>query len=83
MFAICMKGLLSTLSDNEPKWQLENSLIGSNPGLGLRPLPQELSRGALISYKSNSTEEVDYWAKLLSTFLKRNIRQHSFCFKCH
>lgn len=72
MFSICMQGLLSTLNDKEPKWQLEQSLIGSNPGVGLRPLPDDLNRGSLIWYKANATKQVDYWTNLLSEFLQRN-----------
>ncbi len=71
MFTICMQGLLATLSNQEPKWQLEKSLIGSNPGVGLRPLPDDLSRGALIWYDAKEKTQVDYWTRLLSEFLQR------------
>lgn len=73
MFTICMQGLLSTLNDNEPKWQLEQSLIGSNPGVGLRPLPDDLTRGALIWYNAQKENEVNYWTRLLSEFLQRKL----------
>lgn len=66
-----MQGLLATLSNQEPKWQLEKSLIGSNPGVGLRPLPDDLSRGALIWYDAKEKTQVDYWTRLLSEFLQR------------
>lgn len=33
LFAVCMKGLLATLNDEKPKWILEESLIGTNPGI--------------------------------------------------
>lgn len=32
-FAICMKGLLMTIDDNTPKWTLDSSIIGTNPGI--------------------------------------------------
>lgn len=32
LFAICMKGLLATLNDERPRWILEESIIGTNPG---------------------------------------------------
>jgi sodium/potassium-transporting ATPase subunit beta len=70
LFAICMQGLLSTLNKQEPKWQLESSLIGSNPGLGVRPLPDDLHRGALIWYDAKEKTQVEYWTRLLSQFLQ-------------
>lgn len=72
MFIICMHGLLATLNDKAPKWQLDQSLIGINPGVGLRPLPKDLNIGSLIWYKANDTKQVDYWTDLLSEFLQRN-----------
>lgn len=32
LFAICMKVLLATLTEKSPKWQLQESIIGTNPG---------------------------------------------------
>lgn len=32
LFAICMKGLLATLNYEKPRWILEESIIGTNPG---------------------------------------------------
>ncbi|KOC60535.1 Sodium/potassium-transporting ATPase subunit beta-2 [Habropoda laboriosa] len=32
LFAICMKGLLATINTEKPRWILEESLIGTNPG---------------------------------------------------
>lgn len=72
MFAICMQGLLASLSAIEPKWQQDDSLIGSNPGLGLRPLSENTDRGSLIWYDAKDKSQVDYWTGLLSEFLQRN-----------
>lgn len=83
MFAICMQGLLASLSDQEPKWQLDSSLIGNNPGLGLRPLPDNLNRGALIWYDAKEKTQVEYWTNLLSEFLQRKFRQKKFRGKFH
>lgn len=33
LFAVCMKGLLATLNYEKPRWILEESLIGTNPGI--------------------------------------------------
>ena len=32
LFAICMKVLMLTLTNEYPKWQLQESIIGTNPG---------------------------------------------------
>lgn len=49
-----------TISDKYPKWQLNESLIGSNPGLGFRPRNSHVD-SALIRYTigtdSDSTEQ--------------------------
>lgn len=66
-----MQGLLSTLSNNEPKWQQDESLIGSNPGVGLRPLSENTNRGSLIWYDAKDKTQVNYWTGLLSEFLQR------------
>ncbi|KAJ6649707.1 Sodium/potassium-transporting ATPase subunit beta-1 [Pseudolycoriella hygida] len=70
LFAICMQGLLASLSDEEPRWQLDKSLIGNNPGVGLRPIPDNLDRGSLIWYDAKDKKQVDYWTGLLSQFLQ-------------
>lgn len=30
--AICMMGLMATIDENRPKWTLDSSIIGTNPG---------------------------------------------------
>ncbi|KAH8402509.1 hypothetical protein KR222_001206 [Zaprionus bogoriensis] len=69
LFAICMQGLLASVNDKHPKWQLEESLIGTNPGLGFRPLSEQTERGSVIGYNKKKTLEVEYWAGLLDSFL--------------
>lgn len=32
LFATCMKLWMGTLSEDYPKWQMDESLIGTNPG---------------------------------------------------
>ena len=71
LVAICMRGLLSTLSDSEPKWKLDESLIGTNPGLGFRPLSEETERGSVIQFDTKKPEEGRYWKELLDTFLEK------------
>ncbi|XP_063928147.1 sodium/potassium-transporting ATPase subunit beta-1-like [Zophobas morio] len=68
VFAIGIKVLLSTMDTNAPKWKLEESLIGTNPGLGFRPF--SLEDGALIQYSLQNTSTAEKWVKLLDTFLE-------------
>lgn len=70
LFAICMKGLFSTLPENEPKWQLDSSLIGTNPGLGYRPSSEvQIERGSIIKFDKTKPEEAEEWKILLDEFL--------------
>lgn len=66
-----MQGLLATLSDHYPRWQLSESLIGTNPGLGFRPLPTNVEQGSLIWYDSTNKSQIDYWVDILDDFLAR------------
>jgi len=61
----------TTLDMNRPKWQLDESIIGSNPGLGFRPMPPEAHLGStLIWYKSNREENIKFWSDTINEFLK-------------
>ncbi|XP_017134507.1 sodium/potassium-transporting ATPase subunit beta-1 [Drosophila elegans] len=70
LFTICMQGLLSSVSDTEPKWKLHDSLIGTNPGLGFRPLSEQTERGSVISFDGRKQAESDYWIELIDDFLR-------------
>ncbi|XP_051859185.1 sodium/potassium-transporting ATPase subunit beta-1 isoform X2 [Drosophila albomicans] len=70
LFAICMQGLLASVDDYKPKWQLEESLIGTNPGLGFRPLSEQTERGSVIEFDNKKPAEIEYWTGLLDDFLK-------------
>lgn len=74
LFAICMQGLFATLIDNEPKYKLDESLIGTNPGLGFRPISDRTEDGSLIWYNVTNATTVDKWVNLLDGFLERNGR---------
>jgi len=37
----CLQIFFNTLPENQPKWLLDESLIGTNPGLGVRPRMQD------------------------------------------
>lgn len=69
--AICMKVLFSTLDDKIPKYTLDESRIGSNPGLGFRPLPKNLDKGSLIWFSAKNETQVDHLNDLIEIFLQR------------
>jgi len=77
LFAICMQGLLATLDDKEPKWQLERSLIGTNPGLGFRPISDRTEEGSLIWYDTKNKTTSEKWVKLLDEFLEQYKVNHT------
>lgn len=59
-----------TLDTERPKWQLDQSIIGTNPGLGFRPMPPEANLGStLIWYKSNRPDNIRYWLDTVNKFL--------------
>ncbi|XP_065202185.1 sodium/potassium-transporting ATPase subunit beta-1-like isoform X2 [Planococcus citri] len=70
LFAICMKVLLSTLNDSYPKWQLDESLLGSNPGLGFRPQTEDPETASVIWFNNTDQNNIDTWIKLLDDFFK-------------
>ena len=58
----------STLKDGRPKYELKESLIGANPGLGFRPMPPESNvESTLVWYEKQNT---DYWVEEIDRFLK-------------
>jgi len=59
-----------TISDKYPKWQLGESLIGTNPGVGLRPQsPRQRVESALISFKGGQDGDYKHWVDDLNDFL--------------
>lgn len=74
LFAICMQAMLSTLNDKEPKWQLDNGLIGKNPGLGFRPIADRTEEGSLIWYNPKNKSSIEKWVKLTEDFLEPYLR---------
>lgn len=60
-----------TISDRYPKWQLGESIIGTNPGLGLRPKsPRQRVESALIHYHEGPDGDYKYWVDDISEYLK-------------
>jgi len=52
-----------TLNDHSPRWQLEGSIIGTNPGIGYRPMPDQdaNAESALIWYKHKDEKDAYFW----------------------
>lgn len=70
LVAVCMWVFLQTLDPRIPKWQLHESLIGTNPGLGFRPLPPEDNvESTLIWYRGTNKENYEVWTNALDDFL--------------
>jgi len=72
-----------TLSDEKPKWLNENGLIGSSPGLGLKPGQiDKLIDSSMIAYNMDNTADqgtpgnenyvagTDGWVERITEFLK-------------
>ncbi|XP_043462812.1 sodium/potassium-transporting ATPase subunit beta-1-like [Leptopilina heterotoma] len=68
-FAICMKGLLATLNEDKPRWILENSIIGTSPGMGFRPISNDLKDEMVISYDTKNSSDINIWIQKLDLFL--------------
>lgn len=61
----------TTLVDGRPKYELKESIIGTNPGLGFRPMPPESNvESTLIWYEKNNPENSKYWIEELEHFLE-------------
>ncbi|KAI8427380.1 hypothetical protein MSG28_001938 [Choristoneura fumiferana] len=69
LVAICMWTFLQLLDARQPMWQLEKSIIGTNPGLGFRPTPSEVS-SSVIWYKGNDPGSQKFWIDELKKFLE-------------
>ncbi|XP_060650806.1 sodium/potassium-transporting ATPase subunit beta-2 [Drosophila nasuta] len=70
-FAAIFAVFYQTLEADKPKWMLDNGLIGSNPGLGFRPMPPEANvESTLVWYESSKQDNYKYWVDETSSFLK-------------
>ncbi|KAF7989745.1 hypothetical protein HCN44_008419 [Aphidius gifuensis] len=71
LVAVCFWGFFQTLDPRIPKWQLERSIIGTNPGLGFRPMPPaENVESTLIWFKGSDRDNYKYWVNSLVKFLE-------------
>ncbi|KAL0279028.1 UNVERIFIED_CONTAM: hypothetical protein PYX00_000674 [Menopon gallinae] len=71
MFTIMLWVFFQTLNAQQPRWKLESSLIGTNPGMGFRPTPPNVNvESTLIWYKGSNQENFQYWVDALTNFLE-------------
>lgn len=69
-FAAMLTIFYQTLDDKKPKWRLDGSLIGTNPGLGFRPMPPESNvESTLIWYRASDESNTQFWRNQLDEFL--------------
>lgn len=69
-FAAMLAVFWQTLDQNKPKWQLDDGLIGSNPGLGFRPMPPESNvESTLVWFEASNEKNTEYWIGALDEFL--------------
>jgi sodium/potassium-transporting ATPase subunit beta len=68
LFAMLMWVFFQTIDPKIPKLKLDASVIGTNPGLGFRPMPLD-TESALIWYKGYNYESYKQWTDALTEFL--------------
>jgi sodium/potassium-transporting ATPase subunit beta len=71
-WALMLLIFYQTIDDRVPKWQLGDSRIGSNPGLGFRPRPRDENvESTLIWFKQGRDEKNwKHWTENLDKFLE-------------
>lgn len=73
-FAAIFAVFYQTLDENKPKWRLNEGLIGSNPGLGFRPMPPESNvESTLVWFEASNDKNTEYWVNTLDDFLKSKL----------
>jgi sodium/potassium-transporting ATPase subunit beta len=65
---------LLTLNPNHPKWIGEDGLIGKNPGIGFRPMPDQEKNveSTLIWFDRNKEKKDPFWSKELDDFFDKS-----------
>lgn len=69
LVAICMWVFLQTLDPRIPKWQQDSSVIGTNPGLGFRPMPKDNEESTLIWLQGTNKANYLNWYDNIMEFL--------------
>ncbi|CAL8074558.1 unnamed protein product [Orchesella dallaii] len=62
-----------TISVDAPKWTMDSSLIGTNPGVGFRPRPdqEDSTDSTLIWFKQQDPNDFKFWSKQLEEFIEK------------
>lgn len=69
-FAAIFAVFYQTLDEHQPKWKLDQGLIGTNPGLGFRPMPDESNvESTLIWFEASNKGNTKHWISALDDFL--------------
>jgi len=77
-WGIMLKIFMSTISFEKPKWILDESLIGTNPGLAFRPSPKvEKVDSTLIHFRTGQNSSYHLWVKDLEDFLRPYREQYN------
>lgn len=66
--------IMRSLDDKTPRWTLDESRIGSNPGLGFRPAPRNMSQGSLIWLDTTNYTTIELYIESIDKFLKGTSR---------
>jgi sodium/potassium-transporting ATPase subunit beta len=68
----------TTLEENSPKWKVDYSIIGTNPGLGYRPMPpHDYIESTLIWFKLGGKDsEWKAWSDRVQDFLELYDKKH-------
>lgn len=70
LVAICYWVFSQTIDPRAPKWKLDRSLIGTNPGLGFRPMPPDANvESTLIWFKGSDENNYMKWVNATAEFL--------------
>lgn len=71
LVAICMWVFYQTLDPRIPKWQLDGSIIGTNPGLGFRPMNEDNAESTLIWFQGSNKTNYMKWVNNLQESLDK------------
>lgn len=69
LVAICMWVFFQTLDPRIPKWQLDRSIIGANPGMGFRPMPEDNLESTLIWFQGSNRSNYEKWENNTKAYL--------------
>ena len=74
-FMACWGVFATTIPEGRPKYELGESIIGENPGLGFRPMPPESNvESTLIWYEKNNPNNTKYWIEEIGHFLEGKLQ---------